>query len=273
MKRSTMHLVVAALDGPCHALAVALLREEFDGAVEPQLPLAPESRPMTPAERQAAYKSRKRSREVTAEVTEVTSPVTSSVTSPSVTSAPLSLSSFSDSSENSESVSPSPSGNAREPVTQVTASVTRLVTSPVTSPGHVTASPGERYLAVTDSVTPELVAIAEMVGVQDIAGAWLKFCGHYAGKWVHVAGAWQKWCVREAKAERTERDKAATKPTGGARRSFSDESYTPPPVSRKPQKTKLDVMLMGEDPAAHGIDPGAPELGTAISHPYRGAAQ
>lgn len=41
MKLSTMHALVSALDGPHHALAVQLLREEFDGAIEPQLPLQP----------------------------------------------------------------------------------------------------------------------------------------------------------------------------------------------------------------------------------------
>jgi hypothetical protein len=144
--------------------------------------------------------------------------VTSSVT-PEIPSPSSSLSSLSPSfsAEISERESESRSGNAREPVTvtrsvtPVTSLVTSLVTSSVTRDGHandhVTASPGERYVAVTDLITDELSAIAQMVGVQHLAAAWLKFTGHYAGKWVHVAGAWQKWCATEAKHERVERER------------------------------------------------------------------
>jgi hypothetical protein len=66
---------------------------------------------------------------------------------------------------------------------------------------------GERYIAPTDEPDAELLAVAQMVGVQDVEAAWLKFTGHYAGKWVHVAGAWQKWCATEGKHERTERER------------------------------------------------------------------
>lgn len=71
---------------------------------------------------------------------------------------------------------------------------------------------GERYVRADDPLTEELRATAQMAGVQDIAGAWLKFCGHYADKWVHVQGKWQHWCVNEAKRERTERDRRPAGP-------------------------------------------------------------
>lgn len=70
------------------------------------------------------------------------------------------------------------------------------------------AADGERYVATTDPITPELTAVAQLAVVQDIPGAWLKFTGHYASKWIHVTGRWQAWCVREAKQERVERERA-----------------------------------------------------------------
>lgn len=76
---------------------------------------------------------------------------------------------------------------------------------------------GERYVAPADEITEELAATAQLANVQDIAGAWKKFTGHYAGKWLHVAGTWQKWCVTEAKRERVERERArAAKQNGPA---------------------------------------------------------
>ena len=61
-----------------------------------------------------------------------------------------------------------------------------------------------------------------MASVQDIAGAWKKFCGHHDGQVINVAGQWQVWCVRGAKRERTERERAG----GTYRRSpeFSEPS-------------------------------------------------
>jgi len=67
--------------------------------------------------------------------------------------------------------------------------------------------PAERYIQPTDKLTAELRAIADMATVQDIDAAWLQFCGHYAGKWLHVTGWWQKWCVTAAKRERVDRDR------------------------------------------------------------------
>ncbi len=80
------------------------------------------------------------------------------------------------------------------------------------SGANVRANSGERYLRLGDRLTEELRAIAEMATVQDIEGAWVKFCGHHADKWVHVAGRWQVWCVNESRRERTERDRRADKP-------------------------------------------------------------
>lgn len=75
-----------------------------------------------------------------------------------------------------------------------------------TGPSEV-APDGERYVRLTDAITAELTASAQMATVQDIPAAWAKFTGHYADKWVHVAGRWQLWCVNEAKRERTDRER------------------------------------------------------------------
>ena len=208
MKRTTLAMLVDALDGPHRELVVAVLREELGttavaSATFPTSELR--ARPKSAAERQAAYKARHRSR---SRVTAGDAPGDESHVTGDVTSRSLSLSSSSESAEKAERESPSLSGNAREPVTGVTSSVTRLVTSPP-SP-----SPGERYVTLTDAPDDELLAIASMAGVQDVEGAWLKFCGHFADKWVHVAGRWQGWCVREAK---TERRGSATRRSSGAR--------------------------------------------------------
>lgn len=71
----------------------------------------------------------------------------------------------------------------------------------------VAVDTGERYLSPSDAITAELVETAKLERVQDIPGAWKKFTGHNAGRWLHVAGAWQFWCVNEAKHERRERDR------------------------------------------------------------------
>lgn len=92
----------------------------------------------------------------------------------------------------------------------------------------------ERYIAPTDAITPELTAIAEMATVQDIPGAWAKFTGHYAGKWVHVAGYWQKWCVTEAKRERVERDRQRNTTQGRPQ----VEPIAPPRLSRKERQSR-----------------------------------
>lgn len=70
----------------------------------------------------------------------------------------------------------------------------------------------ETQVTLTDPITPELEAIASMIPVQDVAGCWLKFCGHYNGQRIEVPGRWQLWCVNEAKRERRERDLASRKP-------------------------------------------------------------
>jgi hypothetical protein len=61
----------------------------------------------------------------------------------------------------------------------------------------------------TQPITQELRGIAELAGVQDVPGAWLKFTGHNAGRVMHVPGRWQAWCVDEAKRERSERERLA----------------------------------------------------------------
>ncbi len=84
-------------------------------------------------------------------------------------------------------------------------------------------SSGERYVTPKDEIDAELHATAELCCVQDIPGAWLKFCGYHAGKFLNVPGQWQAWCVREAKRERQERD----------RRPVSNGSYVRPPETQE----------------------------------------
>src|SRR5579859_5504285 len=81
-----------------------------------------------------------------------------------------------------------------------------LMLAATRAPEPMPVAGDERNVGVSDTITPELRATAEMATVQDITGAWAKFCGHYAGKWVHVPGKWQMWCVNEAKRERIDRD-------------------------------------------------------------------
>lgn len=60
-----------------------------------------------------------------------------------------------------------------------------------------------------------------MTQVGDVDGAWLKFCGHYAGQSLHVQGKWQMWCVQErnyeraARAREAERQRRLTEPRDG----------------------------------------------------------
>ena len=82
-------------------------------------------------------------------------------------------------------------------------------------------------------LTGELRQIAGMTTVQDLEGAWLKFKGHYNGRsWTatELEGAWLKWCTREAKDERTDRDRAARRGGGPVR---ADEDR--PAVRRAPE--------------------------------------
>ncbi len=130
----------------------------------------------------------------------------------------------------------------------------------------------ERYVALDDAITPELESIAQLAAVQDIPGAWLKFCGHLAGKWVHVAGKWQLWCVKEAKHERVERERQKTGTR--LRTARADENYTPPPVSRheKPEMARADFERLGVPLATVGIAEDAPMEGTAKTHPRKRAS-
>jgi hypothetical protein len=81
--------------------------------------------------------------------------------------------------------------------------------------GSVSSFGGEGGLVETTTPLPDdLRAAAAMLGVQDVDTAWRTFTGHYNGQQVGalaggLAGAWQKWCAREAKGERTTRDRVA----------------------------------------------------------------
>jgi hypothetical protein len=85
----------------------------------------------------------------------------------------------------------------------------------------------------TDPITDELRAIAELATVQDIAGAWAKFAGHYDGQVIPVAGYWQKWCTNEAKRERTERDKAANGTRRDGPADLADPYHSPAAVAER----------------------------------------
>lgn len=73
---------------------------------------------------------------------------------------------------------------------------------PVRVPALVSRD-SERLVSPGDELPDELRAAASIVGVRDIDGAWLKFCGFCAGRTIHVAGRWQKWCADERKREQT----------------------------------------------------------------------
>ena len=60
---------------------------------------------------------------------------------------------------------------------------------------------GDHLVSPGNALPDELREAASIIGVRDVPGAWLKFCGHYAGKTIHVAGWWQKWCANERKRE------------------------------------------------------------------------
>jgi hypothetical protein len=73
---------------------------------------------------------------------------------------------------------------------------------------------GEPTVTLTTKITDECVAIAKGATggtpIQDVAGAWLKFCGWYAKRSLRLSeapGRWQSWCVDEAKKERAERER------------------------------------------------------------------
>lgn len=104
-----------------------------------------------------------------------------------------------------------------------------LVGSTGEAPSHTRLrNAPERYIEPADAITDELREAAKMATVQDVDGAWLKFCGKYAGQWRHVAGAWQAFCVSWAKVERSERERARGAPeppeAAAARKRAIDEA-------------------------------------------------
>lgn len=195
--------------------ALAIIAEALGEGVEPPPIMTDRSRPKTGAQRTADWKRRHRvtagdapgdekgdAGDVTADATgDVSGDVSGDVTRPP--GPPRDQDSHSlEIPEERESETRA----CATPVTSpVTGSVTRVVTSPVTKKvTRVTGELAERYVTVTDPLPSLLREAAAMVPVRDITGAWAKFTGHYAGKFIHVQGAWQKWCVNEAKRERTD---------------------------------------------------------------------
>jgi hypothetical protein len=119
--------------------------------------------------------------------------------------------------------------------------------------------PRETQVTLTLQMPEVCTGIASMLEIQDVKGAWLKFCGHYDGHGINVAGKWQQWCVGEAKCERTERHRAATAAPASAPRSkftgFGHDGlperedqprdYNPNPVSqRNPNRLPQPHELM-----------------------------
>lgn len=88
------------------------------------------------------------------------------------------------------------------------------------SPVRTVLVPGGTVIVTLDLAMPgDCRGIAQMQDVQDIGGAWAKFCGHFNGKAIELMGRWQYWCVDEARKERSQRDRVRR---GGGRGSTAD---------------------------------------------------
>lgn len=270
--------------GRIAAVIARLEGVEFESArVATPAPPPSASRPRTAAERAADYRARRAgvtnvtSRAVTDSVTSVTKNVTDRderhvtnvtpfVTEPSLSSSPSPLSlSGNDSEKESESYSlvTRESVTASRDVTEPR-HVTNAVTPVTNVTSRRTVTEAERYVALDDAILPEIVATAEMAGVQDIDGAWLKFCGHYAGKWLNVAGKWQLWCVNEAKRERVEREQRRDREAERAKKTaapLTAEGLDPMSFEacqlRKKREKRADAERAEEILRAQGIKAGA----------------
>ena len=141
MKRSTLRLLVAGLSGPGRDDIIAILQEEFSGAIEPQLPLQPTEEVIRRRERERLKKANQRKGQ--AGTSGTVSPMSPDVpgdnrgqgqamspaTVPSLSSSPSSLSLGI--SEKKETDTKEERENARE------ASQGLSPMSPSQSPGHV----------------------------------------------------------------------------------------------------------------------------------------
>ena len=73
---------------------------------------------------------------------------------------------------------------------------------------------GEHRVSLRDPLPDELRVAAQNIGVRDIDGAWLKFCGQYDTQTIPLNGWWQKWCANERKREQSgPRPGPGTRPT------------------------------------------------------------
>jgi hypothetical protein len=83
---------------------------------------------------------------------------------------------------------------------------------PEIHPARLSLVPPEAPIALTDPMPDELREAAQILGVRDPGGAWVKFTGANNGRLPStlkggLSGAWQVWCGNEAQFERRERDR------------------------------------------------------------------
>lgn len=287
---------LARRPGDVGEVARALLEAEGETFGEDPPP-APPSSPAgrsdpakSPAQRAADYRAR-RSGSVTESVTESVTNVTErhgrhvtpNVTRDGQNVTPAPLSSSPPAPETSEF-----SGSSFEIPEGTRASVTPLVTSRVTAPvtrhasrnvtddgcfgigvqawaEGVSSVTGKPFLlpaprsAEMGKLIDALVASEADVGkrVEWARDAAQRFAKECAGRKLNVH-AFVDWL----------NSPPATKPF--VRRSLSDETYTPPPVSPRVEgRCKADCDAFGLNPEEYGIDRDAPPLGTAKTHPVR----
>ena len=127
-------------------------------------------------------------------------------------------------------------------------------TRPVLTPDGVIVV-GEPLLALDTPITPELRAIAEgatgATPVQDVAGAWVKFCGLKLGTPMRSApGSWQMFCVNEAKIERRERDRREQRESEQAVKNNPAES----PAVREERRRRDDAHEDAKRNAVRGAE-------------------
>jgi hypothetical protein len=118
--------------------------------------------------------------------------------------------------------------------------VTGETTKPVPAPSGVILV-GEPVLELSTPITEELRSIAQgatgAAPVQDVDGAWRKFCGLKVGmRMQDVAGRWQIFCVTEAKIERRERDQRQRREAEQAAKNNPAESV----VAREKRRHRND---------------------------------
>ena len=110
---------------------------------------------------------------------------------------------------------------------------------------------GELCLDLDTELSDTLRAIAQGASggppVEDIDGAWRKFCGHWTSqtyplRLTQVRGRWAKWCVDEAARERRFRDAKKAKETELAAKSNPAESPAAREERRKREASRKEAI-------------------------------